>query len=353
MPRPPVESAGTQVLAEAVVSARLADGYGLVPADMKFLGGELDRNYRVCVDDGRTFLAKLRTKADPRGRLRWQKEILLHLADRHLDVAVPTLVPTIEGDLDVALDVSHERWLLTVLNWVPGTDMVRVAHHSDGLLTDIGATAARVTIALAGFRSDTLHDTHHWDVTRSAEVIDECLALDPSLADNPDVHKALGWFKDVEPRFGSLPKAMVHNDLNDNNVLIDDVDGVQKVAGILDFNDALYTVRVAEPAIAGAYAMLRKDDPLRAMGLIVSGYHAVTPLTDDELAVAYPLAAARLCVQALTWVVRAQTTPTEYGAMRMRHTLPALHRVLQVDPQSAAAHLREACSQRPVRPNGS
>jgi hydroxylysine kinase len=353
MPRPPVESAGTQVLAEAVVSARLADGYGLVPADMKFLGGELDRNYRVCVDDGRTFLAKLRTKADPRGRLRWQKEILLHLADRHLDVAVPTLVPTIEGDLDVALDVGDERWLLTVLNWVPGTDMVRVAHHSDGLLTDIGATAARVTIALAGFRSDTLHDTHHWDVTRSAEVIDECLALDPSLADNPDVHKALGWFRDVEPRFGSLPKAMVHNDLNDNNVLIDDVDGVQKVAGILDFNDALYTVRVAEPAIAGAYAMLRKDDPLRAMGLIVSGYHAVTPLTDDELAVAYPLAAARLCVQALTWVVRAQTTPTEYGAMRMRHTLPALHRVLQVDPQSAAAHLREACSQRPVRPNGS
>ncbi len=353
MPRPPVESAGTKVLAETVVSARLADGYGLVPADMKFLGGELDRNYRVCVDDGRTFLAKLRTKADPHGRLRWQKEILLHLADRHLDVAVPTLVPTIEGDLDVALDVGDERWLLTVLNWVPGTDMVRVAHHSDGLLTDIGVTAARVTIALAGFRSDTLHDTHHWDVTRSAEVIDECLALDPSLADNPDVHKALGWFRDVEPRLDSLPKAMVHNDLNDNNVLIDDVNGVQKVAGILDFNDALYTVRVAEPAIAGAYAMLRKDDPLCAMGLIVSGYHAVTPLTDDELAVAYPLAAARLCVQALTWVVRAQTTPTEYGAMRMRHTLPALHRVLQVDPQSAAAHLREACRQRPARKNGS
>ena len=54
-------------------------------------------------------------------------------------------------------------------------------------------------------------------------------------------------------------------------------------------------------------------------------------MTDGELAVAYPLAAARLCVQALTWAVRGQTDPTEYGAMRMRHTLPALHRVLQVD----------------------
>ena len=79
--------------------------------------------------------------------------------------------------------------------------------------------------------------------------------------------------------------AMVHNDLNDNNVLVEEVDGVQKVAGILDFNDALYTVRVAEPAIAGAYAMLRKDHPLNAMGLIIAGYHGVTPLTDGELAV--------------------------------------------------------------------
>jgi hydroxylysine kinase len=349
MPIPPVEPADTSVLAETVVSAGLADGYGLVSADLKFLGGELDRNYRVSTEDGRIFLAKLRMKADRDDRLRWQKEILLHLADRHLDCAVPTLVPTIDGDPDLGLDVGSERWLLTVLDWVPGTDMVNVDNHSDGLLIDIGATAARVTIALDGFRSETMHDTHHWDVTRSAEVIDECLALDPALADNPDVVKALGWFRDVEPLLGSLPMAMVHNDLNDNNVLVEVDDGVQKVAGVLDFNDALYTVRVAEPAIAGAYAMLRKDDPLRAMGLIIAGYHGITPLTDGELATAYPLSAARLCVQAMTWSVRGQTDPTEYGAMRMRHTLPALHRVLQVDPLSATAHFREMCHRRPTR----
>jgi hydroxylysine kinase len=353
MPKPPTDPADADVMAETVVCARLAEGYGLVGADLTFLGGELDRNYRVCIDGGRTFLAKLRMKADRDGRLRWQKEILLHIADRHLDFAVPTLVPTIDGDLDLSLDVGSERWLLTVLNWVPGTDMVRVDRHSEELLVDIGATAAQVTKALNGFQSDTLHDTHHWDVTRSAEVIEECLALDPTLADNPDVFTTLGWFKDVEPLLDSLPAAMVHNDLNDNNILVEEVDGVQKVAGVLDFNDALHTVRVAEPAIAGAYAMLRKDDPLAAMRLIIKGYHRVTPLTDDELEAAYPLAAARLCVQALTWAVRAKTNPTEYGAMRMRHTLPTLRRVLQVAPPSAAAHLREMCRLRPTRQNGS
>src|SRR5262249_20709285 len=161
-----------------------------------------------------------RTKADRDGRLRWQKEILLHIADRHLDVAVPTLVPTLDGDLDVSLDVGADRWVLTVLDWVSGTDMARVDRHSEALLVDIAAAAAHVTNALNGFHPDPLHDPHHWDVTRSAEVIEECLALDPSLADNPDVSKALGWFRDVEPLLGSLPMAMVHNDLNDNNVLV-------------------------------------------------------------------------------------------------------------------------------------
>ena len=330
----------------------LADGYGLVSADLRFLGGELDRNYRVSTDDGRTFLAKLRTKADRDDRLRWQKEILLHIADRHLGCAVPTLVPTIDGDLDVGIDVGSERWLLTVLNWVPGTDMVHVDNHSDGLLTDIGATAARVT-------------------ERPRRLPVRNTARDPSLGRDAlgrgdrrvsgagsdacrqsRCVRALGWFTDVEPLLDSLPMAMVHNDLNDNNILVEDVDGVQRVAGVLDFNDALYTVRVAEPAIAGAYAMLRKKNPLSAMGLIIAGYHGVTPLTDGELAAAYPLAAARLCVQALTWAVRGQTDPTEYGAMRMRHTLPALHRVLQIDPQSATAHLREMCRLRPTRQNG-
>jgi Ser/Thr protein kinase RdoA (MazF antagonist) len=353
MPRPPVDPADTDVLAEAVVSARLADSYGLAGARLKFLGGELDRNYRVAVDDGRTFLAKLRKKADRSDRLRWQKEILLHIADRDVGVGVPTLVRTTDGNLDVGIDVGSERWLLTVLDWVRGTDMVHIASHSERLLIDIGATAAHVTKALEGFQSDTLHQTHHWDVTRSAEVIDECLATDPTLGENPDILTARSWFDDVAPRLGSLPTAMVHNDLNDNNVLVDVFDGVQTVAGVLDFNDALYTVRVAEPAIAGAYAMLRKNDPLTAMGFIIAGYCSVTALTDDELAVAYPLAAARLCVQALTWAVRGHADPTEYGAMRMRHTLPALHRVLQVDRRTAAAHLHDMSSRRPARRNGS
>jgi hydroxylysine kinase len=343
MPEPAVRSQDTDGTTAEIVAARLWDAYGLPGATLSFLGGEVDRNYRVSTSDGRTVLAKLRPVADRDGRLQWQKEILLHLADRDVGVAVPTLVRTLDGNLDVGIDVESQRWLLTVLNWVPGTDMVRVDRHSDGLLTDVGATAARVTAALSGFQSESLHTTHHWDITRAAEVIEESLALDPSLPGSADAEVALRWFTGIAPLLDSLPTAMVHNDLNDNNVLVGRRDGEQRVVGVLDFNDALFTVRVAEPAIASAYAMLRKEEPLAAMGLVVGGYHGVAPLTDDELTVAYPLAAARLAVQALTWGLRAQHSPTEYGTRRMQYTLPALHRIVQIDPRDASRLLHQAC----------
>src|SRR5690349_6338327 len=129
MPDPTLQFADTDAAAAEIVSARLADSYGLPNAGLSFLGDELERNYRMSTKDGRRFLAKLRTKADRNGELRWQKDILLHLADRDVGVKVPTLVRTVDGHLDVGIDAGAERWLLSVLDWVPGTDMVRIARH--------------------------------------------------------------------------------------------------------------------------------------------------------------------------------------------------------------------------------
>ena len=49
-------------------------------------------------------------------------------------------------------------------------------------------------------------------------------------------------------------------------------------------------------AVAGAYAMQGRPDPARAVVPVVRGYHEVTPLREDELAVLFELmrgAAAR------------------------------------------------------------
>jgi hypothetical protein len=52
---------------------------------------------------------------------------------------------------------------------------------------------------------------------------------------------------------------------------------------------------MADLAIAIAYAMLDKQDPIAAAAEVVAGYHGVRPLSEAETDAVYTLAAARLC----------------------------------------------------------
>ncbi|UNB55008.1 phosphotransferase [Mycolicibacterium sp. YH-1] len=344
MPHTPAEPPVTDDAWVSALTERLSGCYGISAVKLAFLGGELDRNYRVSTTTGDLYLAKLQVRRESRTDKKWQDDILAHVADQDLAVAVPTVVPNNSGARSTVVDAGPGYGRLSVLNWVHGTELARVDDHSDDLLTELGATAARVTNALNGFPPSDLPTTHHWDITRSREAIQECIDADPYLAEEPYIHTVLQWFDEIEPLLSTLPPSVVHQDLNDNNVLVEARDGGdQAIAGVLDFNDALFSVRVAEVAIAGAYAMLRKDAPLAALGHVVAGYHGVNPLTEDELAVIYPMAVARLCVQALTWTTRGRTNPTAYGSMRMRHTLPTLQLVLTIHPDDARAHLNAVC----------
>jgi len=158
------------------------------------------------------------------------------------------------------------------------------------------------------------------------------------------VVELMHWYDTVQPRLERLPEGVVHQDLNDFNVLASpDENGEYRISGILDINDSLRTVRVAELAIAAAYAMLRRRDPLEAAASVVEGFHAVARLSDDEISVVFPLAAARLCVNATTWTRRTKESHHPYGEDRMRHTWPTLRTLVAVSPRDAEAKFRAAC----------
>jgi len=132
-------------------------------------------------------------------------------------------------------------------------------------------------------------------------------------------------------------RSAVHHDANDWNVLVRG----SAVVGIIDFGDMVHSWTVADPAVAVAYAMLDAPDPLATAAVIVRGYHAAHPLTDDERAAVFPLACLRLCMSACiaAWQQR-QRPEDEYLTVSqepIRRTLPALAAILA---ESAGQTLR-------------
>ena len=299
----------------------LRDVYGLSPLDATELGGEIDRNIAVTCAGGQRLVVKIGPPDADLGQLAWQHELLRGLHER--SVAAPGTLPAlpqpvrapdgsdvtlVSGAGDVRSGDGRAGHLhpVRVHTWLPGCTMAELGRHAPALLQDWGRAAGQLVNALPREAAGHPPHTHHWDALRAPQAIESVVWAVTDTGRVADVERIVGRFEQgVAPVIDRLPRQVVHQDLNDFNVLAArDPQGRHRLAGVLDFGDALFTARVSELAVAVAYAMLRKPDPLAAAAEVVRGYCESTALDDAELRVLFPLAAARLCVNAVTWTAR-------------------------------------------------
>ena len=340
------ETAATEKVAldEEQIDRLLADHYGLSDVSQLALGGELDQNVKISTKDDRHFLLKVASGSIDKNNLLWQNELLAHLVDRAPNVFAPRIVAATNGDEVIAWSVDGKTFIARLFWWLEGENIGDIACHSPELLTELGHTAGFVVAALATMPAPSEPISHDWDMMRARSIIDEGIDSLSDVEHRADVEEIMSWYDDVSSVLSSLPTQVIHQDLNDANVLVQIAeDGRQRISGVIDVNDALHTIRVAEIAVCAGYAMLRKPDPLRAAIDVIAAYDSVVPLTEEELNVVFPLAATRLCMNATTWTRRISQSGSPYGRDRMKDTWPAIHRVAQIDPEVAEVLLREAC----------
>src|SRR6266704_1147191 len=105
----------------------------------------------------------------------------------------------------------------------------------------------------------------------------------------------------------------------------------------------------SEPAIAAAYAILDKKDPLPVAAAIVAGYHGAFPLDDLELGVLYALIGARLAVSVTNSAHRKMVKPDDpYVTVSEAPAWEALERLGKIHPRFAHYTFRAACGLPPV-----
>jgi hydroxylysine kinase len=316
---------------------------GLAVTRVRPLGGELNRTYQVATSDATRLVVKVvpATEADIAG-VRWQHQLLDVCAD-HDDLPTPPVMRDPAGSDIVVDDRADESWAVSVYGWMPGEILGRVPVHSVDLLTDWGRIAGRFAQVFSSLTPDDRLRTHEWDLLKAPDRIGGYFAAVEDAVERGYIDTALQWFSDiVSTRIDDLPCSVVHHDLNDYNVLAPvDPAEQQRISGVIDFTDALYTVRVSEVAIAAAYAMLRKHDPIAALAAVVDGFHRTVPLDDRELAVLYPLAVLRLALNGATWKARRHGLSATYARQRSEHTWAALALLTEHEPAEVDARLRE------------
>jgi 4-aminobutyrate aminotransferase-like enzyme/Ser/Thr protein kinase RdoA (MazF antagonist) len=315
-------------------------------ARARALTSERDQNFLIGADDGASPLVlKIANAVEERALLEAQQHVLAVLAQRGLPV--PRVVCTTGGDpIAEVPGRDGQRHFVWAITHLPGKLLANVGYRSRALVEDLGATIGRLTSALAGIDAPALERDFHWDLAGAMERVaaarasigDEALgiAIDATLARTE---------RYVTPIADRLPRAVIHNDLNDHNILVSG----ERVSGIVDFGDMLYGWRVADLAIAAAYAMLDAEDPLGILAALVRGAQPECAFDDRELEVVFELACLRLALSAAIAVDQQQARPdNDYLGVSQSAIHRTLPRLLRVPHGLAAAVARDAAGLEPA-----
>jgi 4-aminobutyrate aminotransferase-like enzyme/Ser/Thr protein kinase RdoA (MazF antagonist) len=320
------------------------------------LPSERDQNFRIG-----DFVLKIANAEDDRPLLEAQNDALVYVARRTSLAPRIVAAPDGVGMRDV-VGANGSRHIVRLLTWLPGAPLASVAPPPFALLEQVGSAVAELDWALEGFDHPAVHREFYWDLANAAGVVRRFAPLVEDAAMRKLVTRVV---ETTEARDGALlarlRQAVVHNDPNDHNVLVDlppnggshsgevVASGFsRKVTGILDFGDIVHSYAIADLAIATAYAVLGQRDPFEAILALARGYGAVRPLDADEIAALLPLVLLRLCASACIAAHQRRQRPVdEYLGVSqgpIRATLPAL---AELDRAALVAALREICGYAP------
>jgi 4-aminobutyrate aminotransferase-like enzyme/Ser/Thr protein kinase RdoA (MazF antagonist) len=309
----------------ARVAELVAELWG-IEGELLALPGERDQNFRITAQCGEAMVVKITSAEEDRELLDAQHAAFEHLRGR-VDIC-PRLVPTRAGNSMASLRGPNGReHLVRAVAYIPGIPMAELTEVDEPFLEQLGGALGRLDRALLDFDRPALRREFDWDLARGEAVVrrDSPLITDPNVRAQLDelFSRHLAHSKPVLPR---LRRSIIHADANDYNVIVDP--GTRTIVGLIDFGDMIHSWTVGELAIAAAYAVLDRPEPLDVIAALCRGYQAEHPLEPAEQDAFYGLLCLRLCVSASLFANQSRQRPgdpyLEISQAPLRRTLPRL-----------------------------
>jgi Ser/Thr protein kinase RdoA (MazF antagonist) len=310
---------------------------------IKQLDGERDLNYLITSRQGK-FVFKIANANEAPQMLECQHRVFQNLASARVFPQVATALESVHGKfIETVSSDQGSQHLCRVLPYIEGRLLSAAKPPGDDLLEDLGKCLAALDRALECFSSIALERPILWNM---CDALPTLKAFKPLLADTQRrqliEYFEAGFRRRVLPRQAELRRSVIHNDANDNNVLVDN--NARRVVSIIDFGDMVNSWLAAEPAVAASYAMLGSPSPLRVACAILRGYHKTLALQDVEISLMFDLICMRLCISVCVCAHQRSLQPdNEYLSVSEIPAWALLGELAQLDYQTAHRQIRDSC----------
>ncbi|MGB0836833.1 MAG: aminotransferase class III-fold pyridoxal phosphate-dependent enzyme [Flavobacteriaceae bacterium] len=298
---------------------------------LKQLPGEVDLNFLMITDQGASFLVKLVQGSNSQ---EFQND-LLHFLSSNPDYTGPRLIkqyPEALGDYNVK-----------IISWIEGKVWASNPHPKLSNFLNLGKVSGRLTKHLKSFEHPKAHFNLEWDLAQALWIEKHLSIFDTEQREY--IQRSIIDFKNIQEHYKLLPKSIIHNDVNEHNIIIDpEGDPVE----IIDFGDAIYSQTINDLAILIAYATMELDHPHKAAKTLIQGYHSQYSLSEAELDLLEPLIRMRYAVSLTKSKLNSIAFPEQtYLQVSAQKTWKGLQNWSKLNPQWTRVQFYSALEKTP------
>ena len=307
------------------------------------LPGEIDLNFRIKTSNCDGFIFKIFHPNDALSRIDFLQKLLFHVEKNESGFVFPKIIPNKKNIpfLTIADDNGIKRNVL-LISWIPGRLWSAVNPKLEKLYSSLGEKAGALTHALQGFQHPMAEIDFVWDISESLWTKGFLHLFEKEQKEIISFFQNL--FEASENSYKKLRKSVVHNDANDNNIVVGEEKIDPKVTAIIDFGDACHTQIINDVAVACAYAIMGKNDPLQAALPLLKGYHSKFPLQEEELEHLYNAIAMRLVISVTKSAMNKSDAPdNKYLLISEKPAWDVLKKWQNISKEFALYSFRKAC----------
>lgn len=284
------------VVALATAREVLSQRFGLT-GEITDLGSQQDANFRVQTHEGR-YVLKFANPAFAEAELLVQHRAMEHLASRTPGLRLPMPCRGVDGHEVQPVEVGGETLSARLLEYVDGAPIMGSDHLAPAIVARLGEVSGRIGHGLAEFAGDGLDRVLQWDLRAAASVV---TSLSSYVRDDGQREAVVAAASDaadaIAPLVPRLRIQPVHGDVTDNNVVCDPgPDGRDVPAGVIDFGDLALGWTVAELAVTCSSVLHHHGAQPASVLPAIRAFHAIHPLTSDEVDALWSLVVLRTCV---------------------------------------------------------
>ena len=160
----------------------------------------------------------------------------------------------------------------------------------------LGEFIGKLTRALDKFDHEGAHRSFLWDASRT-DLIKDYLSYVSSKKDKDVLNYFLHDFEvNVKPVLNELKRSVIHNDANDNNIILDKNDNI---TGIIDLGDMVFSNRCVEIATCMAYIAILENSTYESLKSLLMGYLSLIDLDRKEIHCILNIMCNRLCISVI------------------------------------------------------